>query len=50
MEEVAELADGPIGGGKMASGGCSFASTFSVTRSSVLTQEERSTRPNMSLK
>ena len=36
-EELAELADGPTGRGKMARGGCLFAWNFSVTRSTVVT-------------
>ena len=46
MEEIAELADGPTGCDQLARGGCLFACNFSVTRSTVLTQAER-TRSNL---
>ena len=42
-----ELAEGHAGCGEMARGGCSFAWNFSVTGSTVLTDAERRTRPNM---
>ena len=35
--ELALLADGPAGCGEVARGGCSYAWSFSVTRSTVLT-------------
>jgi hypothetical protein len=35
------MADGPIGCGKLATGGCLFAWNLSVTRSTVLTEAER---------
>jgi hypothetical protein len=47
--EFAELADGPTGCGKVVNGGCIFASKFIVTRSQVLTEADRRTRPNMML-
>ena len=46
--DLAELADGPTGCGEVARGGCLFAWNFSVTRSTVLTEAER-TRPNATL-
>jgi hypothetical protein len=46
VEELAELADGPSGCGEMVRGGCVFACNFSLTRSTVLKQAER-TRSNM---
>jgi hypothetical protein len=45
-KEFGELADGPTGCGEVARGGCLFARSFIVTRSTVLTKAERS-RPNM---
>ena len=44
-----ELADGPAGCGGVVWGGCLFAWTFHVTRSAVLAEAERKTRPNMTL-
>ena len=49
MEDSAELADGLSGCGEMARGGCSFAWSFGVTRSVVLTGVERSAGPIMTL-
>jgi hypothetical protein len=49
VEELAELAEGPTVCREVARGGCLLAWNFSVTRLTVLTQGERSTRPNMSL-
>ena len=46
--ELAELAYGPTGCGEVAMGGCLFAWNFCATRSTVLTEAER-TRPNMKL-
>jgi hypothetical protein len=40
-EELAELADGPIGSAEVARGGCLFAWNFSVSRSTVITEAER---------
>ena len=48
VEDLAELAGGPTGCCEMAKGGCLFAWNFSVTRSTVLTEAER-TRRNMTL-
>jgi hypothetical protein len=45
-EDISELADGPRGWGKVAGGWCLFAWNFSVTRSNVLKEAERRTRPN----
>jgi hypothetical protein len=42
------MADGPTGCGELASGFL-CAGNFSVTRSPVLMEAERSTRPNMTL-
>jgi len=47
--ELALLADGLTGCGEVVRGGCSFVWNISVTRSTVLTEAERRTRPNMSL-
>jgi hypothetical protein len=41
LQEVAELADGPIGCGELARGGCLFAWNFSVTRLVVFTEAQR---------
>lgn len=41
--------DGPIGCGKVESGGCLFAGNFSVKRASVLVEMEGRTKPNMTL-
>ena len=49
LEDLAELADEPTGFGEVARGGCLFAWNFSVTRSTVLTEAERRTRPNATL-
>jgi len=49
VEELVELADGPAGYGEVVWGGCLFACTFHVTRSAVLAEEERKTRPNMTI-
>jgi sugar/nucleoside kinase (ribokinase family) len=43
------MADGPTGCGDLARGGFLFAWNFGVTRSPVLIEPERSTRPNMTL-
>jgi len=48
VEKLAVLADGPIGCGEEARGGCSFAWNFSVTRTTVLTRAERRTRTRAS--
>jgi hypothetical protein len=47
--QLAELADGPTGCGELARGWCSLAWNFSVTRSSVLTVEDRRVRRNTTL-
>lgn len=47
VEKRAELAEGPIGCGALARGGCLIAWNFSVTRSLVLTEADEMTRPNM---
>jgi hypothetical protein len=47
--ELAELADRPTECGDVARGGCSSAWNFNVTRSTVLSEVERRTRPNMTL-
>jgi hypothetical protein len=47
--DLALLADGPTGCGEGARGGCLFVWNVSVTRSTVLTEAERKTRPNMAL-
>jgi hypothetical protein len=49
VEELAELVDGPIGCGKVESGGHSFAWNFRVKRTSVLVEAEGRTKPNMTL-
>jgi len=49
LESFAELADGPSGCGEVARGGCSFAMTSSVTRSTVLTEAGRRAGRNMTL-
>ena len=41
MEDLAELTDGLIGCGEVASGGCLFAWNFTVTRSPVLAEAQR---------
>ena len=46
VEMLAGLADGSIGCGEVARGGCLFARNFSVTSSFVLTVVERRARPN----
>jgi len=43
-DELADLADGPTGYGKVVRGGCLCAWNFSVTRYSVPTEVERWTR------
>jgi hypothetical protein len=43
------MADGPTGCGDLARGGFLCAWNFSVTRSPVLMEAERSTRPNMTM-
>ena len=48
-EELAELADGPTSCGELARGGCTFTWNCFVTRSTVLTWQERDTRPHMRL-
>jgi hypothetical protein len=47
--QLAELADGPTGCGKVARGGCSLAWNFSVTRSAVLTEAGRRARTKKTL-
>jgi len=47
VEDLAELADGPTGCGKVARGECLFAWNFRVTRSTLLA--ERDIRPNTTL-
>jgi hypothetical protein len=47
--EFVELAAGPTGCCKMASGGCGYAWNFSVTRSTVIKVAERKSRSNMAL-
>jgi len=49
VEELGEQADGPTGYGEVARGGCLFAWNFNVTSLPVLTEAERSTRPNTTL-
>jgi hypothetical protein len=44
-----ELVDGPPGHDEVVRGGCLFTWNFSVTRSAVLMDGERRTRPNMTL-
>jgi len=46
LAQLAELKDGPTGSGEVARGGLSLAWNFSVTRTAVLTEAERSARPN----
>jgi hypothetical protein len=48
-EELAGLADGPTGRGGVARGGCLLAWNLRVTRSTVLTAEEKRNRPHMTL-
>jgi hypothetical protein len=48
VEQLAELADGHIGCGEEARGGCLFTWNFSVTRITVLTEAERRTRTSTS--
>jgi hypothetical protein len=48
VEELAQLANGPTGCSGVARGGCLCQWNFSVTRSNVLTQAER-TSPNTTL-
>jgi hypothetical protein len=49
VEGLAELVDEPTRCDDVARGGCLFAWNVSVTRSTVLTEAERRTRPNMTL-
>ena len=49
VKQLAELADGPNGRGKVARGGCSFAWNFSVARSAILMEAQKRTRPNTTL-
>jgi hypothetical protein len=44
-----ELADGSIGCGKVARGGCLLAWNFVVTMSTVVTESEKRTRPNLTV-
>jgi len=41
VKNLAELAEGPTGCGKVARGGCLFAWNLSVTRTTVRTEAER---------
>ena len=49
VKQLAELAGGPNGNGKVPRGGCSFAWNFSVTKSIILMEEQNRTRPNITL-
>jgi hypothetical protein len=49
VEELGEQADRPTGYGEVARSGCLFASNFNMTSLPVLTEMERSTRPNTTL-
>jgi hypothetical protein len=49
VEELAELADGPIEYGEVVRGGCLFAWNFSVTRPNVLMETEGKNGPNMTM-
>ena len=49
VEVLAEFADGPAVCVEEATGGCSFACNFNVTRSAVFTVTERRNIPNMAL-
>jgi hypothetical protein len=50
VEELVELAEGPTVCGKVRKNGCLFAWNFRDTQSTVLTEMERRTRPNMTLR
>jgi len=49
VRQLAGLADGPNGSDKVARSGCSFAWNFSVTKSTVLMEAQKRTRPNITL-
>jgi len=49
VAELAELADGLAGCGEVVSVECLFVWNFHVTRSAVLAEAERKTRPNMTV-
>jgi len=49
VKQLAELANGPNGRGKVARGECSFAWNFSMARSTILMEAQKRTRPNMTM-